>query len=111
MKYILAVLFSFSLSQIAFSQTDAKTQESNRHHDFLLNEVKILNMNVTGYSYDVLGAMKDEFLKWDGKVTSVTFDEVNMTMEIKHNGLFIKSETMGILEKFGIASAAIISYE
>lgn len=111
MKYLLAVLFSFIFSQIAFSQTDAKTLESNRHHDFLLSEVITLNMNVTGYSNDVLGAMKDEFLKWDGKVTSVIFDEVNMTMEIKHNGLFYKSETTGILEKFGIANTAIISYQ
>jgi hypothetical protein len=108
--YLIILFFLFSSVQ-AFSQTDPKEVESALYNSILSAQVKTLNLNVQGYSMNTLGEMKDEFIKMEGKVISVVFDETAMLMEIKHNGFLPKDEVMKVLANYLILNSAIISYQ
>lgn len=99
------------LINIVNAQSDIKEDEKQRYLMSLSQKSKVLVVDFSLYSMNIAGEVKDEMLKWPGKINSVELDETTKTLTVVHNGLIRESEVKGILSKYNVSLKSIISYQ
>ncbi len=72
---------------------------------------KVLIFNTVGFNKNNLGALKDELIGWKEKVISITIDEKSNEFILIHNLLMDEQDLFSVLNKYGYAKKALISYK
>jgi len=109
MKKILLFAFWLGFSSIAFSQTDHKTLEAQRYQQLLSTSTKTLVLNTTGYAFEAMKALTNEFSAWQEKVISINYDVTNNKITMIHYKLMDERELFEVLDKYNITKNSIIS--
>lgn len=111
MKKIFLFSFCIVATQITKAQVaDAKTLETQAHQTMLSQSTKTLIINLSGFSLNYIGELKDELIGWREKVISISINEDTRVISIVHNELLDPREISDVLSKYQIVKDRIISH-
>lgn len=74
-------------------------------------KLKVLKINTSGYSLDLLGELKDELIAWKEKVRSIDINENTKEFTLVHYLTMDNRELFDVLNKYNIQKNSIISYQ
>lgn len=108
-KTLIVLLLMFGFQSITAQTLPANNSIETNNKD--IGKLKVLKINTSGYSLDLLGELKDELIVWKEKVVSISIDGKNREMEIIHNFNMDEREFFEVLKKYNIKKSTIISYQ
>lgn len=112
MKKILLFNFCFLAFQTINAQIIVSKVAVSQEYASATKEInKILIINTSNLSMNVLGELKDELIVWKEKVVSININEQTKEFILEHNYLLSDQELFEVLRKYDIQKKHIISYK
>lgn len=108
-KTLTLLLLMFGFQSITAQTLPANNSIETNNKD--IGKLKVLKINTSGYSLDLLGELKDELIAWKEKVRSIDINENTKEFTLVHYLTMDNRELFDVLYKYNIQKNSIISYQ
>ena len=101
----MGTIFTLILPLILFS-TNLLAQEAKGKsifHDIAIHETTTVRVNITSYSMEIAGVLKDKLLAYPEKVEGVKFNTKQTALLITYSGNMLREDLIRAFEESGVS--------